>query len=201
MAALPRDNFLYGDDAPLARVVQAQADRRAPIFEDRHDVAVSRFAGCGSLSVSRGATGPEPDRKSSVFRHCWRCRQKINAIVPSVDHRPNEAHCGELSEWLFRKLLRFRRNVPPHCLFSSSQCEEDIMRKFAYLLAALGAMAVAVPSIASAETVVIKRSGHHHGWYSAHAQMYHHDRGWHRGWRHHHADKVVIIKHRHANRY
>ena len=38
------------------------------------------------------------------------------------------------------------------------------MKKFAYVLAALGAIAVAAPTIASAETVVIKR-GHHHGWH------------------------------------
>ncbi len=71
------------------------------------------------------------------------------------------------------------------------------MRKFAYVLAALGAMAMAVPSIAGAHTVVIKRGHHHHhGWHGAHAQM-HHDRGWHRGWRHHrhhHGDRVVIKK-------
>ena len=72
------------------------------------------------------------------------------------------------------------------------------MRKFAFALAALGAMAVALPSIASAETVVIKRGhGHHHGWYGARAQV-HHDRGWHRGWHrgHHHGDRVVVIKKR-----
>ena len=69
------------------------------------------------------------------------------------------------------------------------------MKKFAYALAALGTMAVALPSIASAETVVIKRGGHHHGWYGAHAQM-HHDRGWHLGWRHGHGDRVVVIKKR-----
>jgi hypothetical protein len=74
--------------------------------------------------------------------------------------------------------------------------EEDIMRKIGFVIAALGALAVAVPSIASAETVVIKRGGHHHGWYGARAQM-HHDRGWHNGWRHrHHADRVVVIKKR-----
>ena len=68
------------------------------------------------------------------------------------------------------------------------------MKKFAYVLAALGAIAVAVPSIASAETVVIKRGGH--GWHGARAQMYH-DRGWHNGWRHrHHNDRVVVIKKR-----
>jgi hypothetical protein len=68
------------------------------------------------------------------------------------------------------------------------------MKKFAFVLAALGAIAVAVPSIASAETVVIKRGGH--GWHGARAQMYH-DRGWHNGWRHrHHSDRVVVVKKR-----
>jgi hypothetical protein len=70
------------------------------------------------------------------------------------------------------------------------------MKKFAYVLAALGALAVAVPSIASAETIVIKRGGHHNGWHGARAQV-HHDRGWHNGWRHrHHSDRVVVIKKR-----
>ena len=68
------------------------------------------------------------------------------------------------------------------------------MKKFAYVLAALGAMAVAVPSIASAETVVIKRGGHHYG-YGARAEM-HRDHGWHRGWRHGHGDRVVVVKKR-----
>jgi len=71
------------------------------------------------------------------------------------------------------------------------------MKKFAYVLAALGAIAVALPSIASAETVVIKRGGH--GWHGARAEMYHHDRGWHRGWRHH-DNRVVVIK-KHYHRY
>ena len=70
------------------------------------------------------------------------------------------------------------------------------MKKLAYLVAALGAIVIAAPSIASAETVVIKRGGyhqgHHHG-YGARAQYRsHRDRGWHRGHGHH--DKVVIIK-------
>jgi hypothetical protein len=70
------------------------------------------------------------------------------------------------------------------------------MKKFAYVLAALAAMAVALPSIASAETVVIKRGGHHPGWHGARAQI-HHDRGWHRGWHNHrHGDRVVVIKKR-----
>ena len=66
------------------------------------------------------------------------------------------------------------------------------MKKFAYVLAALGAIVIAAPSIASAETIVIKRGGHHHGWHGARAQV-HHDRGWHNGWRHRHADRVVVV--------
>ena len=70
------------------------------------------------------------------------------------------------------------------------------MKKFGYILAAVGAIAVAAPSIASAETVVIKRGAHHH--MGARAEFREHrDFGLHRGWRHHHADKVVIVKRRH----
>lgn len=61
------------------------------------------------------------------------------------------------------------------------------MRKLAYVIAAVSAIAIAAPSIANAETVVIKRHGHHD---------WHHDRGWHHGWHHH--DRTVIMKnHRH----
>jgi hypothetical protein len=77
------------------------------------------------------------------------------------------------------------------------KCEEDKMKKFGYVIAALGAIAVAAPSIASAETVVIKRGGHH--WDGARAEFREHrDRGWHEGWWHHRdRDRVVIVKHRH----
>ena len=71
------------------------------------------------------------------------------------------------------------------------------MKKFGIILAALGAIVVAAPSIASAQTVVIKRGGgyhgHHHGHHGARAH-YRHDRGYHRGWRHGHRDRVVVIK-------
>jgi hypothetical protein len=70
------------------------------------------------------------------------------------------------------------------------------MKKLGYVIAALGAIAIAAPSIASAETVVIKRGGYHQD-YGARAEMREHrDRGWHEGYRHHH-DRVVIVKHRH----
>jgi hypothetical protein len=70
------------------------------------------------------------------------------------------------------------------------------MKKFGYVLAALGAIVVAAPSIASAETVVIKHGGYHHGYgaYGARAEYREHrDHGWHHGW-HGHRDNVVVIK-------
>ena len=67
------------------------------------------------------------------------------------------------------------------------------MKKFGYVLAALGAIVIAAPSIASAETIVVKRGGYHHG-YGARAEFREHrDFGRHEGWRHHDR-KVVIIK-------
>jgi hypothetical protein len=71
------------------------------------------------------------------------------------------------------------------------------MKKFGYVLAALGAIVIAAPSIASAETIVVKRGGYHHG-YGARAEFREHrDRGRHRGWEGHHRDRVVVIrKHR-----
>ena len=68
------------------------------------------------------------------------------------------------------------------------------MKKLGYVVAALGALAVAAPTLASAETVIVKHG--HHGPYGARAEFREHrDYGWHRGWRHH--DQVVVIKHRH----
>ena len=75
------------------------------------------------------------------------------------------------------------------------------MKKFGYAIAALGAIAVAAPSIASAETTIIRHRDHDR--YGARAEYRdhrefreHRDRGWHEGWRHH-RDRVVIVKHRH----
>ncbi len=68
------------------------------------------------------------------------------------------------------------------------------MKKLAYVIAAVSAIAIAAPSIASAETVVIKHGGYHHD------RSFHRDwhrgfhRDWHHGWRHH--DNKVVIKHR-----
>jgi hypothetical protein len=82
-------------------------------------------------------------------------------------------------------------------MFNPRSTEEESMKKFGYVLAALGVIAIAAPSIASAETVVIKRGGHHHGDGARAEFREHRDRGYHEGWRHRHADRVVIVKHRH----
>jgi hypothetical protein len=74
------------------------------------------------------------------------------------------------------------------------------MRKSAYAIAALAAIVVAAPSIASADTVVIK---HRDNWRGAHAEFREHrDYGWHRGWWHRDhdrdrdRDRVIIREHR-----
>jgi hypothetical protein len=85
-------------------------------------------------------------------------------------------------------------------MFNVGSIEEDEMKKLGYVIAALGVIAVAAPSIASAETVVIKRGGYHHG-YGARAEFREHrDRGWHEGRRHHDHDRMVVIK-RHRHEY
>jgi hypothetical protein len=81
------------------------------------------------------------------------------------------------------------------------------MKKFGYIILALGTLAIAAPSIASAEDLVIKRDGDRVG---ARAE-FREGRGEfrdrrefrerraefrERGWRRHRGDKVVIIKHR-----
>jgi hypothetical protein len=97
-----------------------------------------------------------------------------------------------VAEQLFRILFGFPRNVPRDELLNASSTEEHIMKKFGYVLAALGAIAIAAPSVASAETVVVKRTGYHHG-YGARAEFREHrDHGWHRGWHDH--DRVTVIK-------
>ncbi|PIT06477.1 hypothetical protein TSA1_33800 [Bradyrhizobium nitroreducens] len=73
------------------------------------------------------------------------------------------------------------------------------MKKLGYVVAALGALVIAAPTLASAETVVIKHGGyhHHHGPYGARAEFRgHRDYGWHRG---HHRDRVVVIKRSHRH--
>jgi hypothetical protein len=71
------------------------------------------------------------------------------------------------------------------------------MKKLGYVFAALGAIAIAAPSIASAEDGMIKRGGDHHRFGARAEFREHRDFGRHEGWRHRgHDRKVMIIKHR-----
>jgi hypothetical protein len=73
------------------------------------------------------------------------------------------------------------------------------MKKICLMIAALATIVIAAPSIADAQTVVIKRGGHHHGYghhgYGARGDM-HRGRGYHRGHRGH-GSKVIIKKRYH----
>jgi hypothetical protein len=88
----------------------------------------------------------------------------------------------------------------------------EIMNKFGLIAAAVAAIAIAAPSVASAEKIVIKRGGEHH--YGARPNKVviktghrdgaraeyrgRRDYGMHRG---HGGKKVVIIKHGRDHRY
>ncbi|KIF65792.1 signal peptide protein [Streptomyces sp. AcH 505] len=66
------------------------------------------------------------------------------------------------------------------------------MKTIGYVIATALTLAVAAPTLASAETVVIKRDRD----YGAHAEMrMHRDHGWHR----HHDRRVVVIKRHHRH--
>jgi hypothetical protein len=62
------------------------------------------------------------------------------------------------------------------------------MKKLGFIIAALGTIAIAAPSIASAEEMMIR---HDHDRTNARADM-HRDHGWH----HHHHDRMMM-RHRH----
>ena len=65
------------------------------------------------------------------------------------------------------------------------------MKKFGFLVAAVIAAGVVAPSMASAETIVIKRDG-------PRAEMRHRDHGF-RPRHRHHDRKVIVIKERHRH--
>ena len=77
------------------------------------------------------------------------------------------------------------------------------MKKVSYVLAALAALAVAVPTIASAEGFSFRigsdRDYYRDEYRGPRAEFYAHDRGLHRGWyRHDDGDRTVVIRrHRH----
>jgi hypothetical protein len=101
-----------------------------------------------------------------------------------------------LSEGTFFKLNGCSEFSPDSCgtflpvlKFIPHSMEEDDMKKLAYVIAAITAIAIAAPSIANAETVVIRHGHHDRGFH----RDFHRD--WHHGWHRHDRDRVVI-KHR-----
>ncbi|HET6838248.1 MAG TPA: hypothetical protein VFH41_00765 [Bradyrhizobium sp.] len=101
--------------------------------------------------------------------------------------------CSEFSSGFNGTFLRMRRLI-------LALTEEDSMKKFGYIIAALGVFAIAAPSIASAQDVVVGRDRDHaRGEFREHRGEFREHRAEFRehrdhGWRRHH-DKVVIIKH------
>jgi hypothetical protein len=130
-------------------------------------------------------------------------RREPNLCKPRADKSAPIAHRGVSRSAFLNNHSEFSAGCvgtfPAAAMFSTHSNEEEDMKKFGYIIAAIGAIAIAAPSIASAETVVIKRGDRHHSDFRDHRfgaradYREHHDRGWHRGWGHRH-DKVVIIK-------
>jgi hypothetical protein len=141
--------------------------------------------------------GSIPQRESNCGLRC--CRELIDGLCDigkerqrSTGNRLKLNGCSEFSS-SSSGTLRRRRSL------MLTESEEDHMRKSAYVIAALAAITVAAPSIASADTVVIKHRDNY--WRGAHAEFREHrDFGWHRGWWHRDhdrdRDRVIIREHR-----
>jgi hypothetical protein len=75
------------------------------------------------------------------------------------------------------------------------------MKKISYVLAALATIAVAAPTVASAEGFSFRFGGDRdyyrdRDYYGPRAEFYGHDRGWHRGW-YRDGDRSVVIRRHH----
>jgi hypothetical protein len=73
------------------------------------------------------------------------------------------------------------------------------MRNLSCVLAALATIAVAAPTVASAQGFSVRIGGDRdyyrdRNYYGPRAEFYAHDRGLHRGWYKHDGDRTVIIK-------
>ena len=75
------------------------------------------------------------------------------------------------------------------------------MKKLSCVLAALATLAVAAPTIASAQGFSFRIGSDRdyyrdRDYYGPRAEFYEHDRGWHRGW-HRDGDRTVVIRRHH----
>jgi hypothetical protein len=79
--------------------------------------------------------------------------------------------------------------------------EKHIMKKVSYVLAALATIAVAAPTVASAEGFGFRIGGdrdyYRDDYRGPRAEFYGHDRGYHRGWYNHDGDRTIIIRRHH----
>ena len=103
-----------------------------------------------------------------------------------------------------KKFRRSSRNVVPRKSFSPGNEGRSDMKKISLVLAALATIAVAAPTVASAESFRFRVGSdrdYSRDYYrdrdDARAEFYGHDRGLHRGWYKHDGDRTVIIKRRH----
>ena len=73
------------------------------------------------------------------------------------------------------------------------------MKKLSCVLAALATIAVAAPTVASAQGFSVRIGGDRDYYDGPRARIYAHDRGWHRGWYHRDRDydRGVVIRRHH----
>jgi hypothetical protein len=166
---------LFEDDAPAQGFRQAASRMGSIPQRDRKRRSPSWRVAAGGYDNRDERRPTQPPRKA--------IGTKLNG-------------CSEFSRVLLGTLPLARS-------FHLVESEEDNMRTSAYVIAALAAITIAAPSIASADTVVIKHRDH---WRGAHAEFRdHRDYGWHRGWWHRDhdrdRDRVIIREHRYRDRY
>ena len=115
---------------------------------------------------------------------------------------------GNLAEYPFKKVpMRFQERGDCSHVFSLGNNDgRSDMKKFSCVLAALATIAVAAPTVASAQGFSFRVGSDRDYYYrdrddyyrGPRVGFYEHDRGLHRGWYDHDGDRTVIIRrHRH----
>jgi hypothetical protein len=106
-----------------------------------------------------------------------------------------------LAEYPFKNVpqqFRERRLIPPVFFLRNNDWRSD-MKKITCVLAALATIAVAAPTVASAQGFSFRvgpdRDYYRDDYRGPRVEFYGHDRGWHRGW-YRDGDRVIIRRHR-----
>jgi hypothetical protein len=165
------------------------------------------IAACHSSAAAQYIT-KLPKGKHDVRRRFTRCHYS-SVSVPARDiddaYERQWFPIGNLPEYPFKKVpkqFQERRNFPI-VFFERNDDRRSDMKKISCVLAALAIIAVAAPTVASAEGFGF-RIGSDRDYYrdrddyrGPRAEFYEHDRGLHRGWYNHDGDRTVIIKRHH----